>query len=236
MIPGFLKSRLVFTLAAGFILLLIFNCRPADPNYEVKPLRNTEYTGFISRDFFQVVVDVPVTRDDITIYEEREQCKKEALLKRDKLVLPILKGIARNNTINKDRRKKEEEEEKETEPPNLKMKKITETDYSNEPDRQSKVANRKSTSLIKGEFSWFLDSLILFKEDYSKPDKCVFVYRTIQEGLFARVENVNMNAIGDTPPPPVKTTDTTNQQGGQGTTTGTTQQNQNFPQTIPTAR
>ena len=61
-----------------FILLCFYFCKPADPNYRTKPLQNTEYTGFISREFFQAVVEVPLTKEELTILEERKSLSQRS--------------------------------------------------------------------------------------------------------------------------------------------------------------
>ncbi|NUM42937.1 MAG: hypothetical protein HUU45_15070, partial [Leptospiraceae bacterium] len=43
----------------------------------------------------------------------------------------------------------------------------------------------------RGEFYPFLESMFLYREDYSKPEKCTFVYRIIEDGLYEKIEKTN---------------------------------------------
>jgi hypothetical protein len=221
-----------------FLFILIYSiiiCRPADPNFRIKPLRNQEYTGFISREFFQVVVEVPVTKQELTILEERDYCKKEATLKRDKTVLKLLKSIVIQETVNKNKRIRENEEEE------IRGEKLTKADKGkiilNKENANtvgkvdSSLINPKNLDLNKGEFSWFLDELFIHKEDYSDPDKCIYIYRNIKKGLFEKVAKTELANVGEEPLP--------EKAGGipsasTGTTTSTTTQPQQLNPLGPT--
>jgi hypothetical protein len=119
-----------------FFLFLLFSfCKPADPNYRSKPLQNTDYTGFISRNFFQAVVEVPLTKEELTILEERKSCQREALKKRDGIVLLLLKKIAMEDNWNRKERDLEKERASDTEKAKLKSDEFKKT-----------LAEAKSTS------------------------------------------------------------------------------------------
>ena len=143
-----------------YILLLIYHCKITDPNYLNKPLSNTTYNGFISRDFFQIIVEIPVFDKEITIMKEREVCLQKSLPARDKLIIPILRKIAAESPKNKSE---------------LLVSKKTE-----------------NYEISRGEFSWFLDSMFLYLEDYSSRDRCKFIYRNIQANLYSMVENTKL--------------------------------------------
>lgn len=179
------------------ILFLFLSCKVADPNYRIKPLLNEEYTGFISRTYFQVVVEIPITREEVSIEEERKICKKEAYSKRDKLVIPILKDIAmeskRNESL-RDRELKIDSESKDT--PSQASYRIYSYENSSETNYSKNVKDINAVYLNKGEFNWFLNSLVLHKEDYTKNDKCIFIYRKIEDNLFAKVQNTKLGIIG----------------------------------------
>lgn len=217
------------------LLLTIYFCKPADPNYRSKPLQNTEYTGFISRTFFQAVVEVPLTKEELTILEERKSCLRDALKKRDGMVLPILKKVAMEDKWNE----RERNLEKERADDNEKAKQKDEEYRKSLPDAKStspedasifdkkveQTKKTKSPSVNRGEFAWFLDSMFIYKEDYSDPEKCSFVFRNIQDKLFERVEKTKLAYIGEDKPslfrpaaPPTNPANTT----GIPTTTPTT--------------
>ncbi|MCZ8238547.1 MAG: hypothetical protein O9310_08935 [Leptospiraceae bacterium] len=75
----------------------------------------------------------------------------------------------------------------------------------NNPNLPSNSANNngneiKSENLFKpkmeylqAEFSWLLDSLILYKEDYSEKEKCIFIYRAAKKGLYEKLEQTKLS-------------------------------------------
>lgn len=233
-----------------FFLFLLFSfCKPADPNYRSKPLQNTDYTGFISRNFFQAVVEVPLTKEELTILEERKSCQREALKKRDGIVLLLLKKIAMEDNWNRKERDLEKERASDTEKAKLKSDefkktlaeaKSTSTDDTNTSASASASASifdkkinptskAKNPILNRGEFAWFLDTMFIYKEDYSNPEKCSFVFRNIQDKLYERVEKTKLTYIGEDPPsrfkpmdPLQNPADPTNPTGGTNTTPNNT--------------
>lgn len=199
----------------GLILLLTFYfCKPADPNYRSKPLQNTEYTGFISRTFFQAVVEVPLTKEELTILDERKSCMKEAMKKRDRIVVPILKKVAMEDKWNERERNLEKEraddkdKAKQKEDEYLKSlpdaKSALPEDASIYDKKTVEAKKAKSPMVNRGEFAWFLDSMFIYKEDYSDPEKCSFVFRNIQDKLFERVEKTKLSFIGEDKASPFK--------------------------------
>ncbi|TGL72325.1 hypothetical protein [Leptospira jelokensis] len=80
------------------ILTLFCSCRLftiADPNYVERALQNETDEGFISREFFQIKVEIPMTYREIPGFEKREDCKKRAFKERETLSLPYLVKIQR---------------------------------------------------------------------------------------------------------------------------------------------
>lgn len=161
-----------FYLKVIFLLLFCFyNCTVSDPNYLKKTLLNVSHTGFISRDFFQVVVEIPILTSELTILKEREWCIQKALQERDRITIPILRSIAGSSLKNKNKDS------------------IYKTGYK---------SFSKNFQSSRGEFSWFLDSMFIFQEDYSSRDKCKFIYRNIQNDLYAKVEDIYLVVPIDT--------------------------------------
>ncbi|HMV46070.1 MAG TPA: hypothetical protein PKD50_26350, partial [Leptospiraceae bacterium] len=181
-----------------------FNCKPADPNYRTKPLLNTEYTGFISRNFFQAVVEVPITKEELTILEERKSCLKDAIRKRDTIVLPLLKKIAMEDKWNDKERSLEKDRLSDSEKYKEKSEELKRNENAKSSEEAS-IFDKKKTDPVqsknplmnRGEFSWFLDSMFLYKEDYSNPEKCSFVFRNIQDKLYEKVEKTKLSIIGE---------------------------------------
>lgn len=80
------------------ILSLFCSCRLftiADPNYVERALLNETDEGFISREFFQIKVEIPVTYKELSGVARREDCKKRAFVERENLSLPFLLKIQR---------------------------------------------------------------------------------------------------------------------------------------------
>lgn len=187
-------NKFSFFKAIYFFGILLVYCRPADPNYRIKPMLNDQFTGFISREFFQVVVEIPLNPFiERTILEERIYCKKKAILQRDRLSLPILKNVAMNNQKNKNRQKIQDNKFKRYIKKNKtftpKINREDNLKFYNSEEITHSMKNNKNILLNRGDFNWFLDSMFLYKEDYSDPKKCVFVFRNIQKKLYKKVEN-----------------------------------------------
>jgi len=165
------KAHRLFLKIILSLLFCIYNCSVSDPNYLKKTLSNVSHTGFISRDFFQVVVEIPILTNELTILKEREWCIQKALQERDRVTIPLLRSIAGASLKNKN-------------------KEFTSI--------RSYKSFSKNFQTSRGEFSWFLDSMFIFQEDYSSRDKCKFVYRNIQDNLYTKVEDIYLVVPEDT--------------------------------------
>ncbi len=161
-IPKYKENRFLNKIIF-YIIFFISNCSVSDPNYLKKTLLNVSHTGFISRDFFQVVIEIPIVTNELTILKEREWCAQKALQERDRVTIPILRSIAARSSKNKN-------------------KELTSI--------RSYKSFSKNFQTSRGEFSWFLDSMFLFQEDYTSRSTCKFIYRNIQDDLYARVEDI----------------------------------------------
>jgi hypothetical protein len=187
----FLSSfSLFFFKSFGFLFsfYFIFQCHPADPDFRVKPLQNREYTGFISREFFQVIVEVNLPEESSSIEKLRENCLSESIPIRDKLTLPILREIASNNIENR-RFYKEDEREREENQILSSFEKKT-VNWRRPASKEIPIIN---PFIYRGEFAWFLDKMFLFQEDYSKSGKCKFIYRNIGPELFKKVYETRLS-------------------------------------------
>lgn len=81
------------------ILLFCLSCssfRPADPLLIEHALQNESDEGFISREFFQVKVEVPYSFKEMSGKAKREECKKVAYLEREEKVLKFLLDVHRD--------------------------------------------------------------------------------------------------------------------------------------------
>ncbi|MDX1960811.1 MAG: hypothetical protein SFU98_19720 [Leptospiraceae bacterium] len=160
------------------ILLQCLGCYPADPEFKRKPLRNREYSGFISRSFFQVVVEVPIKNFNSTIEKEREACKEKSQSLRDKKTLTELIKISIQNSENLQREKLQIEDQ-----------------Y----DPEKKLISWKNPDLNRGDFQWFLEGMFLYAEDYSNQEKCIFIFRNIQNGLYDKVVATKLSFVPNKP-------------------------------------
>lgn len=80
------------------ILSLLCSCRLftiADPSYVERALQNESDEGFISREFFQIKVEIPVTYKEVSGIARRNDCKQRAFVERERLALPFLIQIQR---------------------------------------------------------------------------------------------------------------------------------------------
>ncbi|TGL16672.1 hypothetical protein [Leptospira meyeri] len=80
------------------ILTLFCSCRLftiADPSYVERALQNESDEGFISREFFQIKVEIPVTYKEVSGVARRNDCKQRAFVERERLALPYLIQIQR---------------------------------------------------------------------------------------------------------------------------------------------
>ncbi|MBL0954246.1 MAG: hypothetical protein IBJ01_05710 [Leptospira sp.] len=209
------------------ILSLFCSCRLftiADPNYVERALQNESDEGFISREFFQIKVEIPVTYREIAGKERREDCKKRAFIERESLSLPFLLKIQRQkhqwgdglDSYGKSLEGKDRQTRLVTNAPQMTTAtgtvtttSTTQTVVPQSTQSSSSTSNANPTSNpnqnldgVRGipqnqkkndkenlhSFAWFFDSLHLYKEDYSDPTKCAFLFRNIQPKLMERVE------------------------------------------------
>lgn len=209
------------------ILSLFCSCRLftiADPHYVERVLQNESDEGFISREFFQIKVEIPVTYREIPGKERREDCKKRAFLERETLSLPYLVKIQRqkhrfgegiesysNSLEGKDRQTRllknapsltqglgatptagAQIAPTQTQPnltPSPESPSTSIAPKENLDEVRGNPQNRKETDRENlHNFAWFFDNLLLYKEDYSDPTKCAFLFRNIQPKLMERVE------------------------------------------------
>ncbi|MCW7504448.1 hypothetical protein [Leptospira paudalimensis] len=209
------------------ILSLFCSCRLftiADPNYVERALQNESDEGFISREFFQIKVEIPVTYREIAGKERREDCKKRAFIERESLSLPFLLKIQRQkhqwgdglDSYGKSLEGKDRQTRLVTNAPQMTTAtgtvtttSTTQTVVPQSTQSSSSTSNANPTSNpnqnldgVRGipqnqkkndkenlhNFAWFFDSLHLYKEDYSDPTKCAFLFRNIQPKLMERVE------------------------------------------------
>ena len=192
---------------AVFLFLYFFSCKPADPFFRLKPLLNIEHTGFISRDFLQVIVTVDLTKEELPINGLRSACKKDAYKLRDKITIDYLRKILDQNKIST--KSFGAPTVATTAPPSTSIPMTTQPQdiqntgkekdqdsekKSDEPKKgiASELFNDKNYQLTRGEFNWLLDEMFLYREDYSSPEKCTFVFRVIEKGLYKKVENTNL--------------------------------------------
>lgn len=80
------------------ILSLFCSCRLftiADPSYVERALQNETDVGFISREFFQIKVEIPVTFKEVSGVARRKDCKQRAFIERESLSLPYLLQVQR---------------------------------------------------------------------------------------------------------------------------------------------
>lgn len=212
-----------------FLIFLILFCKPADPNYRLKPLQNLEYTGFISRTFFQAVVEVPITREELGILEERLECKKQAFQKRDKLIIPILKKIALESSKNETLQDREKEWKEKSPEFISDSYRIISTETEKKKAKLGEVDVKGKTFLNKGEFTWFLDTMKIHKEIYDDK-KCIILFRKIEKDLFSKVENTKLGIIGeDMTPIPSQTNSETGINPTGANQTGTQQNSSQTP-------
>lgn len=198
------------------VLLFLFcmgNCEPADPEFRRKAWENVTDSGFISHEYFQVVVSVPVPNQERPLLELREECRTRAVRKRDELSIELIRaqlteerkflvGVGVNPKV----------PGYETPPvhpqavrtggtsstPGGAATIATQTIQAATPqneesaDRQKK--ENKKTEIVNADylayrasFSWLLDRLFLYKEDYSDQKRCTFVYRIVEADLLKRI-------------------------------------------------
>lgn len=176
----------------------------------MRPLLNIDYNGFLSRDFFQVVVSVDMTKDDLPINGLRSNCKKEAYRKKDQITIELAKDLIEKKKIS-DKKfltqgKKTESMLTSTSSSNVpalqspEPEATTTTEKKTEPSEKiiaSELFDKNNYQLSRGEFGWLLERMFLFREDYSHPERCIFVFRAIEKDLYQKLENTKMIIEGN---------------------------------------
>ena len=200
------------------ILLFCASCagiRPADPLLVEHALQNETDEGFISREFFQVKVEVPLTYIEMSGRAKRDECKRVAYLKREDKIVPFLLEVHRDkyrfgdsietynkSKLGKARLKRNTTTTSTTGIPGTTSATTTSSIPGSTPVTGQTTLPTQTTPLETGPpkedpdrkvfsqvFSWFLNEMVLYKEDYSDKSKCTFLFRNIQKDLFAKVEN-----------------------------------------------
>ncbi|EKJ85025.1 hypothetical protein CLV96_0885 [Leptospira meyeri] len=192
------------------ILSLFCSCRLftiADPSYVERALQNESDEGFISREFFQIKVEIPVTYKEVSGVARRNDCKQRAFVERERLALPYLIQIQRQkhqfgesiDEYSKSLEGKDRQARLIANAPQtttaIGAVSPTTTTTSPQPSAQQGQTATNTTQTQKENtienthsFSWFFDGLVLYKEDYSDRTKCAFLFRNIQPKLMERVE------------------------------------------------
>jgi hypothetical protein len=62
-----------------------------------------------------------------------------------------------------------------------------------EDDTKSEALFKPRMEYLQSEFAWLLDEMVLFKEDYSEKEKCIFIYRAAKKGLYDKLERTNLS-------------------------------------------
>ncbi|TGM62724.1 hypothetical protein EHQ94_02840 [Leptospira meyeri] len=192
------------------ILTLFCSCRLftiADPSYVERALQNESDEGFISREFFQIKVEIPVTYKEVSGVARRNDCKQRAFVERERLALPYLIQIQRQkhqfgesiddyskSLEGKDRQARLIANAPQTTTAIGAVSPTTTTTNQQPSAQQGQTATnitqtqKENTIENTHSFSWFFDGLALYKEDYSDRTKCAFLFRNIQPKLMERVE------------------------------------------------
>ncbi|WP_411822227.1 hypothetical protein [Leptospira sp. 'Mane'] len=195
------------------ILSFLLSCssfRPADKLLVEKALQNETDIGFISREFFQMKVEIPYSSLETSGKTKREECKTKAFLKREELSMPYLlqahrdkyrfgEGIESFESTRIGRMRTIKQQKDAQAAANLiPGGAATATALPNQTQSQPATVPVLSSPLRQGtkpytqNFAWFFSSLHLYKEDYSDKSKCAFLFRNIQEKLYAKVEETQV--------------------------------------------
>ncbi|MDF3820227.1 hypothetical protein P3G55_09965 [Leptospira sp. 96542] len=208
------------------ILTVFSSCsyfQPADPSFVERALQNETDMGFISREFFQILVEIPVSSKEISGTEKREDCKKKAYILREKTALPFLLDVQRGkyqfasgfsayakSGEGKDRFKSNSTPSQttgaNTTQPSGVQNTISPMGSTTPSNTQSGTTTdgKENLDKVSGKsvnngleyshnFGWFFDNLKIYKEDYSNKRKCTFLFRNIQSNLYDLVEKTPIN-------------------------------------------
>lgn len=188
--------------------------KPADPRFREKAIRNEKFSGFIARDFFQVIVTVDPTTAEIPIREKRKECLRRSVPLRNQLTIPLLlketkdgendrfrginniyksyTGVSQNQATPSPMSALMGAQAEPTGPVASAVSR-TPRNLPKGSYNSSAYIHNKKLDFLQGEYAWFLDSFQLYKEDYSDPDSCVFIYRVAKKGLLEKVEETNLS-------------------------------------------
>ncbi len=209
------RVRLSYLLKRGsksLILLFTLSClTPADRTFREKALMNETDTGFISQEFFQIKVDVPLLEEEKPGKERREACKRRAFVKRDQEAMTILIKTAREKHrplmgiesflsspkggIRSSQNPSESSRPLGVNPNAPNSTSSTFSIFGNNNNLNQNPNEEPKTNVSKiyiQSFGWFLQDLVLYKEDYSSKSNCVFLFRNIQKDLYAKVEAIEL--------------------------------------------
>ncbi|GBF49570.1 hypothetical protein LPTSP4_10850 [Leptospira ryugenii] len=186
--------------------------KPADPLLVEHALQNESDEGFISREFFQVKVEVPYPNLELSGRQSRETCKQNAFLKKEELALPFLLDVHREQyqwgdgfeTYAKTKIGQARLSQSQTSVANSSpisqastvspgsntvtnsMTNVGPNATTVAPQPMTKTLPEQNKQYIQS-FGWFFQSMFLYKEDYSSKTKCAFLFRLIQKNLYDKV-------------------------------------------------
>ena len=164
--PRFHKINIIIT----YFILSTISCAPYQRTPEKAAWGNTDFTGFVSRDFFQVVVTVPPS-PALSETEKRKQCKKKSVRERDRIAAIALEEAISGN-------KKEQ-----AQTPAL-SDEINNNSQQN--DSQDSEKKQSETEILVSKYRWFLNGLYLHLEEYQNGE-CKFIYRRVEKGLYSKL-------------------------------------------------
>ncbi|WP_210410844.1 hypothetical protein [Leptospira sarikeiensis] len=194
-------------LSVSFLLLILSSCEPADPEYRRKVWENLNDSGFISHDYFQVVVTVPVPNQEKPLLTLREDCKTRAIRKRDEISINLIIaqiteenktwiGVGVNSTVPKYEPLPgpiQAVRTKSNSPMGAASIATQVVQTQEEDTGPEEKKEKKKTEIINADyltyrasFAWLLDRLFLYKEDYSDPKTCTMVFRIVDADLLKR--------------------------------------------------
>ncbi|EPG64585.1 hypothetical protein LEP1GSC061_3796 [Leptospira wolffii serovar Khorat str. Khorat-H2] len=211
-VPGSYKIGTMTRFLLVLVALVLFeNCEPADPEFRRKAWENVTESGFISNDYFQVVVTVPIPNQERPLLELREECKARAVRKRDELSInlilaqiteerKIFVGVGTNSSVPK------------YEPPlppaqairtpssatpgtgSIATQTVQNAQNQTDDTEPQEKKEKKKTEIVNADylayraaFSWLLDRLFLYREDYGDQKRCTLVYRIVEADLLKRI-------------------------------------------------
>lgn len=204
---SFKLGTMLRVLSVLFLTFFLGYCEPADPEYRRKVWDNLSDSGFISHDYFQVVVTVPVPNQEKPLLTLREDCKARAIRKRDEMSVNLLLaqvseerktwiGVGVNSTVPKYEPlpgPPQAVRTKSNSPMGTASIATQNIQAPVEDDSPEEKKEKKKTEIVNADyltyrasFAWLLDKLFLYREDYSDPKSCTFVFRVVDADLLKR--------------------------------------------------